>query len=198
MAKGIDVRQSTDRVQFRSLLQTNSGELVSTGTTYFYLYELQGDGTLKTYDWTQNVFTTGVPVAQGTTMTHQRVKGNSVDSGIWTKVMVPPSGFTKGEIYFAHTLNSGAFPASQVREFQFGDEQSDGYIQMFREIWKNDMANASGEASRSPLNAVRLLRNKVTTSGGLTVYKEDDSTSAWTGTLTSDAAAEHITSIDPA
>lgn len=66
-------------------------------------------------------------------------------------------------------------------------------------LLKRDMSAVSGEAARSPLNALRVLRNKVTTTGGtLTVTKEDDSTSAWTGTLTTDAAADPITGVDPA
>lgn len=47
-------------------------------------------------------------------------------------------------------------------------------------------------------DALRPLRNKVTTSGGtLTVYSEDDTTIAWTGALTTDAAAEPIVSQEP-
>jgi hypothetical protein len=51
---------------------------------------------------------------------------------------------------------------------------------------------------RSTLNALRFLRNKWSISGStLTVTQEDDSTTAWTGNLTSNAAAEPITAIDP-
>jgi hypothetical protein len=32
----------------------------------------------------------------------------------------------------------------------------------------------------------------------MTVYKEDDTTVAWTGTITTDAAADPITAVDPA
>lgn len=69
---------------------------------------------------------------------------------------------------------------------------------------KRDMSAVTGEASRSPLNALRSLRNKMATdvpsAGQITVYKEDDSTSAWTATYSSVAAssANVITGVDPA
>jgi hypothetical protein len=65
-------------------------------------------------------------------------------------------------------------------------------------ILKRDMSAISGEASRSLLNAIRFLRNKWNLSSGtLTVTKEDDSTSAWTAAVTTDAAAEPVTGSDP-
>lgn len=67
-------------------------------------------------------------------------------------------------------------------------------------ILKRDWTSVTGEAGRSVLNALRHLRNRWGTSGGtLTVYKEDDSTSAWTATLTTTAAsgADVITDSDP-
>lgn len=62
-----------------------------------------------------------------------------------------------------------------------------------------DMSTITGEAARSPLNAFRILRNRMSTaSGDLVVYKEDDATEAWTATLTTDSSAEPITGTDPA
>lgn len=67
------------------------------------------------------------------------------------------------------------------------------------ETWlKYDMSAIVGEAARSPLNALRFLRNKWTTTGGtLTVYEEDDTTTAWTAPLTTDASGVPITGMDP-
>jgi hypothetical protein len=58
----------------------------------------------------------------------------------------------------------------------------------------------SGSATvRTVRQALRILRNKVTTAGGtLTVTKEDDSTTSWSGTLTTDAGANPVTAVDPA
>lgn len=52
---------------------------------------------------------------------------------------------------------------------------------------------------RYPLEALRFIRNKWSiVSGILTVFKEDDATSSWTSTVTTDAAAEPVITSDPA
>ncbi len=58
----------------------------------------------------------------------------------------------------------------------------------------------SGSATvRTLRQALRLMRNKFTAVGTtLTVYKEDDTTVAWTSTLTTDSAADPVTASDPA
>lgn len=62
-----------------------------------------------------------------------------------------------------------------------------------------DWTSVTGEAARSVLNALRFIRNKWSISGGtLTVTKEDDSTSAWTATVSTDAAADPVIGNDPA
>jgi len=62
-----------------------------------------------------------------------------------------------------------------------------------------DWDTITGEAARSTLNALRFLRNKRGISGTtMTVTKEDDSTSAWTATLTTTSNPDGITEIDPA
>lgn len=66
-------------------------------------------------------------------------------------------------------------------------------------LLKRDMSAVTGESARSPLNALRFLRNKWVVSGTtLTVTKEDDATSAWTATVTATAGADPITGSDPA
>lgn len=66
-------------------------------------------------------------------------------------------------------------------------------------LLKIDMSTITGESARSPINALRTMRNRVTISGTtLTVYEEDDVTIAWTGTITTDASADPITAVDPA
>ncbi len=65
-------------------------------------------------------------------------------------------------------------------------------------VLKRDMSAVTGEASRSPLNAFRALRNKFAFPlGTYTVYKEDDATEAWTATPTTDPAAIPVTGITP-
>lgn len=54
------------------------------------------------------------------------------------------------------------------------------------------------DGGRTVTSAFRVMRNKVVVSGGtLTVYAEDDTTVAYTATITTDPAAEPITSVDP-
>lgn len=67
------------------------------------------------------------------------------------------------------------------------------------ELLNTDMSAATDTNARTPLNALRFLRNKWSVSGStLTVTKEDDTTTAWTASLTSDAAADPVTGSDPA
>lgn len=62
-----------------------------------------------------------------------------------------------------------------------------------------DMSLVTVNNTRSPINAFRFIRNKWSISGTtLTVTEEDDTTSAWTATVTTDAAADPITGNDPA
>lgn len=91
----------------------------------------------------------------------------------------------------AKTDNLPAAPAA-VSDIPTATQNADALL-------KRDMSAVSGEAARSPLNALRFLRNKWSMSGTtLTVTKEDDATSAWTATVTTDAAAVPIIGNDPA
>jgi hypothetical protein len=66
-------------------------------------------------------------------------------------------------------------------------------------LLNRDMSLVTDTNARTPLNAFRFLRNKYSVTGStLTVTKEDDSTSAWTSTLTSSASADPVTGSDPA
>lgn len=66
------------------------------------------------------------------------------------------------------------------------------------ELLTRDWTSVTGEAARSVLNALRFLRNKWSLSGTtLTVTEEDDTTTAWTSVVTTDAAAEPVSGSDP-
>lgn len=79
-----------------------------------------------------------------------------------------------------------------------GTDATDALDARFLAFLKLDWTGITGEASRSLLNALRFLRNKWSVSGGtLTVTKEDDTASAWTSAVTTDAAAEPIIGSDP-
>ncbi len=62
-----------------------------------------------------------------------------------------------------------------------------------------DMSAVSDTNARSPLNALRALRNKTDIAATLlTVYEEDDATPAWTAALTLNSSAVPVTGVDPA
>jgi hypothetical protein len=66
-------------------------------------------------------------------------------------------------------------------------------------LLNRDMSAVSDTNSRSPLNALRFLRNKWSIAGtDLTVTKENDSTAAWTATVTAAPGADPISGSDPA
>jgi len=64
-------------------------------------------------------------------------------------------------------------------------------------LFTYDMSTVTGEATRSFLNSIRKLMNRWAIAGStLTVYKENDSTVAYTQTVTGSAGADPITAID--
>lgn len=66
-------------------------------------------------------------------------------------------------------------------------------------LLNRDMSAVSDTNARSPLNALRFLRNKWDISSTtLTVKKEDDTATAWTATVTATPGADPITGNDPA
>lgn len=65
-------------------------------------------------------------------------------------------------------------------------------------VWDANMATLPDTNPRSPLNAIRLLRNKWNaTSNTLTVYEEDDTTIAWTSDLSVAPGADPVSGSDP-
>lgn len=69
--------------------------------------------------------------------------------------------------------------------------------ELVKAIFTIDLSTLSGEAARSLLNAVRKLRNKWSISGTvLSVFKENDSTIAYSQDLTATPGADPITGID--
>jgi hypothetical protein len=123
--RGIDIRQTADRIVFRASLKDSAGVKVVSGTTELRLYRVEDDGTLDVYDWTTNDFVAagaGTPDDE-TTMTHRQRRDSSgadVDTGIWTAVLSTLTNFVTGQVYITQVTNTGAVPESQEREFQFG------------------------------------------------------------------------------
>lgn len=71
-------------------------------------------------------------------------------------------------------------------------------IEIADALLKRDWTQVTGEASRSMLNALRFLRNRwYVVATLLHVAKEDDTTDAWTSTLSTNPTADPITGSDP-
>lgn len=183
--KGIDVRQTISALIFRSFLLDETGAKVTSGTTNLYLYELQDDGTLKSYDFNDNTFKTGALTTEVNTMTHRQGNNSTTNTGIWTKALSTLTGFTIGGVYLAVVTNDNAQPSWQAREFQFGSlEGDDGAFVPFTvgassstTVVKTDRAEADNFWNGSVIafisGAYRGLARKVTsyanTNGAFTV-----------------------------
>lgn len=91
----------------------------------------------------------------------------------------------------AKTDNLPASPAA-VSDIPTATQNADALL-------NRDMSAVSDTNARSPLNALRFLRNKWSISGTtLTVTKENDSTSAWTSEVATTPGADPVTGNDPA
>ena len=124
---GIDIRRSGGSLIFRSFLQDGNSPVgkVTSGTTALSLYELQSDGSLKSYDFSSNTFKTTTLTTATLSLTHQTGNNATVNTGVWTGVLTTLTGFTIGNVYFAAIDNSGASPPDQMREFQYGGADGD-------------------------------------------------------------------------
>lgn len=159
--QGVDVRATTDRLLFRALLLDSVGAKVTTGTTTLRLYELQSTGTLKSYDFNDNTFKTTALTTPTLAMSHRQGNNATFDTGLWTIALATLTGFTVGNVYFAGVANTGATPADQVREFQFGNAEGDMTV-------TTGLINANAAASSAPtLRLVNTIMQASSTTGSL-------------------------------
>jgi hypothetical protein len=146
----------------------------------------------------------------GTTVTGRDL-GASVllSSGTGSGQIVLASGVVSASVasggITSASFGAGAIDASAIAANAIGASElaADAANEIADAILDRDMSTGvdSGSTShRTPRQALRFLRNKweVSTLGALTVYKEDDSTPSWTGTVTTNSAADPITGNDPA
>lgn len=178
--KGIDIRQTANRLIFRASLKDSDGAKVTSGTASLYLYELQDDGALKSYDFNDHTFKATALTTETVSLTHRTGNNGGTNTGLWTYVLSTLTGFTKGAIYFAVVSHASALPPQQEREFQFGSVESD-YV--------GHASDGGTEFLQADAHAVEFSVSGTT----LTVKKPDGSTTAYTKTLTTDPSAEPIT-----
>jgi hypothetical protein len=104
----------------------------------------------------------------------------------------------------AASFVAGAIDAAAIAANAIGASElaADAATEIADALLDRDMSVGTDSGSptvRTPRQALRLLRNKVSVPAGtMTVTKEDDTTTSWTAAVTTDAAANPITVIDPA
>lgn len=104
-------------------------------------------------------------------------------------------GITTGS-FAAGAIDAAAIAANAIGASELA---ADAATEIADALLNRDMSAVSDTNARTPLNALRFLRNKWSISGTtLTVTEEDDTTAAWTSTVTPDAAADPIIGSDPA
>jgi len=128
----------------------------------------------------------GVSVTSDTDDIQTRLPAALVGGRMDSNVQAMANAVIDSTKFAASAIDSAALATSAAQEIA-------------DELLKRDMSAVTGEASRSPLNAFRAIRNKVSeASGTVTVTKEDDLTSAWTASVTRTAGLNPISAVDPA
>ena len=161
------------RVELETLQTGDSYAVVASGTF--------GNSALKT------LIDAGVDVAKfgGTSVT-----GRDIGASVLLS-----SGTGSGQI----SLSSGTVTVGTSSDKTGYALTSADHTAIADALLKRDWTSVSSEADRSVLNALRHIRNKWTLTGTtLSVKKEDDTTEAWSATVTNDAAALPIIGSDPA
>jgi hypothetical protein len=118
--RGIDIRETGDRIIVRTLFQDSDGALVTSGTPALKLYEQQSDGSLYSYDFNDSTFKSGALTTESGSLVHRQGNNDTTNTGIWTTAITTLTDFTAGSIYYALASHASASPTDQVREFQFG------------------------------------------------------------------------------
>lgn len=115
--------------------------------------------------------------------TPQNFNLNGNISGTLTNVLnvvnpIPSVGIVTGAVVVATNNDKTGYALTSTEHTNIADA-----------LLKRDWNSVTGEAARSVLNALRKLRNKVSFNGSntLTVTEEDDATTAYTQSITTDA-----------
>lgn len=122
---GVNIRSTGGKIVFRRAIDDSSGVIVTTGTTTLQLYELQDDGSLKSYDFADNTFKVGALTTETVSMTNRSGNNGTTATGLWTYSLGTVTGFVKGKVYIAVTINALGSPARDRLEFQYGGADGD-------------------------------------------------------------------------
>lgn len=122
---GIAVRESGTALRIDAFLLDGDGELVTSGSATARIYELQSDGTLKSYDFDDDTFKTTALTTETLSLTHRQGNNGTTDTGYWSAMHSTLTAFTEGHIYLVQVTHSAAVPATQTVVFQYGGAEGD-------------------------------------------------------------------------
>lgn len=136
----------------------------------------------------------------------------SINGGVLTTLTNVPTATPSGSAIVAVTLTASEMwaPDPVVFGTSSASEWNDVivpiytmtdcfYLMKLASILGVDMSSLGTVGARSPINAFRAIRNRITSSGQvMAVYAEDDTTAVWTATLTTNASADPIVESNPA
>jgi len=110
-------------------------------------------------------------------------------------ISVSPQMSVQAASFAAGAIDSAAIAADAITDSELAQSAAQ---EIADEILNRNLAGGGSGNTRNVRNALRALRNKQAIAAGmLTVYQEDDTTSAWTATVAT-TAGDPISSIDPA
>lgn len=147
---GIDVRKSGTRLLFEASLLDGNGDKITTGDATLRLFELQDDGSLKSYDFDDDTFKATALTTATLALTHQTGNDDTYDTGIWTVVLTTLTGFTVGGVYYAEVTHTDAAPMTQTWKFQYGGQQG--------ELRAEDIADAAITANKLAAAAITAAK----------------------------------------
>lgn len=127
---GILHRQSSGYLMIRAFITSASGANVSTGNAVLRLYQILEDGSLASYDFTDNTFKTSSWGSTSVNMTH-RTGYTAEATGLWTYRLPIASIVNHASsigVLIATVNHTSAFPVQQAQEFSIGG--ADGDIQL--------------------------------------------------------------------
>lgn len=203
--KGIDVRLSgssgATKLLIDAFFEDASGAL-SSGTATYRLFELQDDGTLKSYDFNDNTFKTTALTTPTASLTHRQGDNNTYNTGIWTASLATLTGFTVNGVYYAQAVHSSGGGTLQTRKFQYGGGEGD-FDNLYTAVvqFTRDQSNTRDEYTVTWLKNGTQLTSGVT-SPTINVKKRVDGsnlvaatamTSVGSGIFTYDEATNRVT-----
>jgi hypothetical protein len=120
--------------------------------------------------------------------------GVVVAAGSKTGYAIGTGGITSAS-FAAGAIDAAAIAADAITSSELAQSAAQ---EIADEILDRNLAGGGSGNTRNVRNALRALRNKQAIAAGtLTVYQEDDTTSAWTAAVTT-TAGDPISAIDPA